>query len=306
MALSLYLTLRKSDRSLYALPKLAAVKAADISKIEIGTSKGVVVLVKKNDGWVVGDHQYRADANKAKGLADIISKLTLITLVSESKNYHRYGLDEDNKIVVKAWKGDKLCREFDLGKATSSSRHTFVKITGDHRVYHARQNFRRQFDLKLDDLRDKIVFTAEPEKITRITLAKGDVKAVFEKENVKRQIEGSKVDGQVASAPVEVVWKNTEGKVADTAKINRLLSTLQKLECKSYIEGKKKEDFKDPIYTITLEGADEHVLKIFEKLNKKGREYPAVSSKNDFPFMLPYWWVNRFTIDPDTLIEKDK
>ncbi|MCK5196539.1 MAG: hypothetical protein KAQ71_22190, partial [Desulfobulbaceae bacterium] len=66
VALSLYLMLRKTDRSLYELPKLAAVKAADISKIEIGTSKGILVLVKKADGWVVGDRQYRAAADKVR------------------------------------------------------------------------------------------------------------------------------------------------------------------------------------------------------------------------------------------------
>ena len=306
VALSLYLMLRKTDRSLYELPKLAAVKAADISKIEIGTSKGILVLVKKADGWVVGDRQYRAAADKVRSMTDILGKLTLTTLISESKNYQRYGLDEDQKIAVKAWTGDKLSREVDLGKATAPSRHTFVKIAGNHRVYHARQSFRKQFDLTLDDLRDKTVFTAETEKITRITLAKGDVSAVFEKETTKSQSGGNKKDGEEASAPETVVWKNAGGKVAKTNKIDKLLSSLKKLDCKSFIEGKEKADFKDPIYTITLEGTADHVLMIFEKLNKKDRMYPAVSSKNDFAFSLPNWWVKRFMIDPDSLIEKDK
>ena len=236
VALSLYLMLRRTDRSLYELPKLAAVKAADISKIEIGTSKGILVLVKKADGWVVGDHQYRAAADKVRSMTDILGKLTLTTLISESKNYQRYGLDKDKKIAVKAWTGEKLSREFDLGKATSPSRHTFVKIAGNHRVYHARQNFRRQFDLTLDDLRDKTVFTAETEKITRITLAKGDVTAVFEKETAKSQTGGNKTDGQEASAPETVVWENTAGKVANTGKIDKLLSSLKKLECESFVQ----------------------------------------------------------------------
>jgi ketosteroid isomerase-like protein len=306
VALSLYLMLRKTDRSLYELPKLAAVKAADISKIEIGTSNGILVLVKKADGWVVGDRQYRADADKVKGLTDILSKLTLTTLISESKNYQRYGLDEDKKIAVKAWTGDKLCREFDLGKATTSSSHTFVKIAGNHRVYHARQNFRKQFELTLDALRHKTVFTVEKEKITRITLAKGDVTAVFEKETAKSQTGGNKTDGKEVIAPETVIWKSAGGKVAKTNKIDQLLSSMQKLKCESFIEGKEKADFKDPIYTITLEDTAEHVLKIFEKQNKQDRQYPAVSSKSDFAFRLPHWWVKRFMIDPDSLIEKDK
>ena len=181
-----------------------------------------------------------------------------------------------------------------------------MKIAGNHRVYHARQSFRKQFDLTLDDLRDKTVFTAETEKITRITLAKGDVTAVFEKETTKSQSGGNKKDGEEASAPETVVWKNAAGKVANTGKIDKLLSSLKKLDCESFIEGKEKADFKDPIYTITLEGTVEHVLKIFEKINKSDRQHPAVSSKNDFAFRLPNWWVKRFMIDPDSLIEKDK
>ena len=56
-----------------------------------------------------------------------IENLTLTALVSESKNYNLYDLNEEKRINVKAWQGENLKRDVDLGKTASSFRHTFVK-----------------------------------------------------------------------------------------------------------------------------------------------------------------------------------
>ena len=64
----------------------------------------------------------------------------------------------------------------------------------------------------------------------------------------------------------------------------------------------KKEDFNSPIYTIRLIGLKEYSLSIFEKKDKNINQYPAVSSENDYPFMLPEYKANNIMLKPDEII----
>ena len=53
----------------------------------------------------------------------------------------------------------------------------------------------------------------------------------------------------------EVVWESSEGK-ADEAKLTQLLTSLSALKCEGYIYDRKRDDFKDPLYTIKLKGPE--------------------------------------------------
>ncbi|NIS75020.1 MAG: DUF4340 domain-containing protein, partial [Deltaproteobacteria bacterium] len=110
-----------------------------MSKIEISKPEGSIILSKRDNSWYIDPKGYSAESQKIKkDMLVTIEKLTLTALVSESKTYSRYHLGNDKKISVRAWAGNKLRREFEVGKAAPSLRHTFVKIAGDDRVYHAR------------------------------------------------------------------------------------------------------------------------------------------------------------------------
>jgi hypothetical protein len=102
----------------------------------------------------------------------VFETLTLTALVSESEDYIRYDLHAGKKITVKAWQEDSLMRNFDIGKAASSFRHTFVKLNDDSRVFHARDNFRGKFELSEDNLRDKSVLSFKITDIQEIQIDK--------------------------------------------------------------------------------------------------------------------------------------
>jgi hypothetical protein len=157
VVLSLYLIFNKSDRSLYDLPNLKPVPVSEISKVTLDSSEGLILLIQKAGEWVVNEEAYPGDKNNIKQLTGIVANLRLTTLISESKNYERYDLDPDHKIAIKAWTGDKLVREFDVGKVASGHRHTYVKLAGNHRVYHAEEMFRSRIEGKADKFRDKTV-----------------------------------------------------------------------------------------------------------------------------------------------------
>ncbi len=116
VALSVYLFLRNPDRTHYELPTLAEIVATDISKIEISKPDTSIVLNKKDNKWHIAPQGYPANTEKVKNMLDIIEKLTVTALVSESKSFSRYNLEDNKKIAVRAWKGDKLRREFEVAR----------------------------------------------------------------------------------------------------------------------------------------------------------------------------------------------
>ncbi len=306
LALSLYLILRNPNRTHYQLPEIPKLVGADVSKIEISKSDSSMVLHKKGDTWYIEPEGYPADSDRVKNMLDVIEKLTVTAMVSKSENYNRYNLGDKNKITVKAWKGDKLMQAFGIGKAASSYRHTFIKLADDERVYHARGNFRSKFDQTVDNLRDKTVLSFDKTEIQEIQITDGQKTMTLARAEVPVEVSTSQEPDakNPPSKKVETVWQTTEGKKADETKLNRLLTTLSRLKCEKYIDDRKKEDFTNPTFTLQLKGQQEYTLSVFAKSDKEAKNFPAVSSENDYPFLLPKWQADNLMKKPDDLLKK--
>ena len=308
VGLSLYLVLHKRDKSHYQLPELPKVVKKDISKVEISKNDKTIVLNKKDNVWHIMPQGYPADASQVESMLDVIEKLSLTALVSESKDYERYNLDKDNKVMVKVWSGDTLSREFDIGKAATTFQHTFVKLGNDDRVYQARGNFRSKFDLNVDNLRDKIVLAFDPKDIQEMRISKGEKSIVFSRQQTAHEITGSEEKKAQSSqdATEEVTWQSDDGERGDESQLNRVLTTLSQLRCEKYLDDRKKEDLADPIYVIDLKGIKEYSLSVFAKIDETSNNYPATSSDNDYPFLLPSWQAKDLMKNPEEFLEKTK
>jgi hypothetical protein len=236
-------------------------------------------------------------------MLDVIDNLTLDSLVSESKSYFRYDLNDEKKITVKTWVGDTLSRTFDVGKEAPSFQHTYIKLPDDPRVFLARQSFKRRFDQSVNDLRDKAVLSFDKTEIQEMTIHTGGKTLVLSKMEVPlEEAEKGKTDEPEKDAPqTETIWKTPSNEKKDRAKVEQILSDFDKLQCTEYINDKTKADFKDPMYTIQLKGTKDYVLSIFEKMESDADQYPAVSSENDYPFMLREWKVKEILKKPKEL-----
>jgi hypothetical protein len=289
IALALYLVLRNTDRIHYQLPDVPQVDGTQITKLEITRSGKLILLNKKDNNWFVGPDNYPADSNKVKSMLEIVEKLILTTLVSESKNYFRYDLSGDKKIVVKAWSGNRLDREFEIGKAATTFRHTHVKLSADPNVYQAQGEFRRRFDQSIDDLRDLTVLSFDQDDIREIRIIEEGktlivvIQKDFEESTGEKTDPNTKPD-QVTKA--KKIWETPDGKKVDMSELKRFLSTLSRLKCEKFIPKNKKTEFKDPIYEIQLKGIKHYSLSLFAKEGKDEKIYPAISSENDYPFYL--------------------
>ncbi len=289
IALAAYLSFRTTDRSQYSLPVLEPVSTEAVSKIGIKGTEGHVEIEKSDGKWFVLPDKYPVNTGKVKAILEVASQLKLTALVSESKNYDRYDLTDEKKTAVRVWAGDQVVLELDVGKTASSFRHTFVKIAGDHRVYHARENFRNTFEETVDSIRDKTVLGFEVKDVRKIVITKNGRPETFTRvETVAPAPDPTSEEAakEKPAAEKTPLWKRSNDDKIDIEKVNRFLSTLEGLECDRYIYGRKKADLKNPIFSVTLEGTRNHTLHLFEARDKAGENFPAVSSQNDYPFEL--------------------
>jgi hypothetical protein len=304
--LSAYLLMRSSDRTLYQLPQVAGLDQKQVTKIEISKEGNSIVLNKKDNKWHLDPPGYLVDANKVNDMLNVFETLTLTALISESKDYVRYDLHPEKKITVKAWQEDSLKRNFDIGKAASSFRHTFVKLNDDSRVFHARENFRDKFDLTEDSLRDKSVLSFKVTDIQEIQIARDQTSLKLTRTQIPVELaksEQEKSENSAAQA-VKPGWQSPDGKQGDAPGLNRLLTTLAGLSCDTYINDRNKDAFSDPIYTIKLKGLQDYQLDIFTKLKNDDKNYPATSSANDYPFFLADSKVQQIMINPEEMLKK--
>jgi hypothetical protein len=295
--------MRSSDRTFYELPKIAGLEQNKITKIEISKGGDAIVLNKKDNKWYLEPHGYLADVKKVKDMLNVLGAFILTTLVSESKDYVRYELNDVKRITVKAWQQETLKRNFDIGKPASSFRHTFVRIDGDSRVFHARDAFRGKFDLTADKLRDKNVLSFKPADIReiQITKEKTSLELVRSQVPVTPQQEKSENAPQVTA---KFEWQTSDGTKGNGTILSQLLTTLSNLNSISYINDRSKETFSAPIYAVTLKGDQDYQLDIFAKLQKDAENYPAVSSASDYPFFLSDNQVQQIMKDPEEMLKK--
>lgn len=300
LALAAYLYQRSTDRTHYSLPAVPALSAADISKIQLTRAAGSVVLVRKDGRWRIDPAGYPVDPTLAQEMLDTLSGLTLTALVSESKNFALYELDDAQKVNVKAWQSDQLVRDFDVGKAAPSFRHTFVRLAGDDRVFHGRDNFSFRFRTPIDGLRDKTVLAFNRQDIQeiRITPAEG---APF---SLLRGPASN--EGPPAGQPAAVVWQSDDGRPANTAAVESLLGELSRLQADAFIDGRDKAAFGRPLYSLTLKGPQEHSLALFAPAGADGKDHPAVSSGSDAPFSLSEDHARRLMKTPEELFKTEE
>ena len=292
ISLTIYLILHNRDRTHYDLPDIPEVSETEITKLKIGKSGNNVILNKKYSSWYIKPGEYLADKAKVKKMLDVIKELTLTDLVSESKNYIRYGLNDNKKITITAWSGNSLSIEFEIGKPATTSKHTYIMLADNPNVYHASGNFRAKFDQTSENLRDMIVLSLEQNDIREILIKKQNKQISISQKEV--------LSTDNTEKDINMIWYTKEKEKVDKNKLDRLFASLSLLRCEKYINDTKKEDFNAPVINLMLKGKKEYSISVFAKKDKDAKNYPAISSENNYPFLLSDYTVNNM----ETIIEE--
>ena len=289
VAVSLYLFSRNGDKTHYQLPEIPVINEKDITRIAISKADSDITLNKSDNKWFISPEGYPADTGKVESMLKVIEEFELVTLVSEKKSDHLFDLTDDKKSTIKVWVDDTIKLDFEMGRPAPSWNHTFVRMTGDVRVYHAKGNFKTTFDQTADKIRDKTALSFDQNEIEGMEIIKGKETLVLAKKTIAPEAtdqERDKDNAPAAPTVPEIVWENTDGTPADETEINGMLSTLSNLKCENYADDQEKENYTDPIYSVKLKGVKDYTLSIYKKLVEDGKIYPAISSENDYPFLI--------------------
>ena len=305
-----YLVSRNQDTKLYDLPQIESVQAKEITSIELTMGKEDIRFNKEGSDWKISPENYAADPQKVKDILAVVEDLTLTELISESKNFQRYDLDEKDGIDVKCWVKDDLRFDLRIGKPAGSNNHTFVKLPSDDAVYHAKGNFRKKFAMEKGEFREKTVLVFDKETIGTVEIAAGETvetykrieTAVSSAESAEPEETETPTDQEAGQQPT---WMDSKGEEADIDTIKNVISSLSNLKCERFLEGKSKEDLSDPVYTITLTGVKEYTLSLYAEMEEDGESFfPGVSSENAYPFLLTQWQSENIMKMPDDLKKK--
>ena len=313
IALVLYLTLRKTDRTYYELPEFKEFASEQISKIELASSDSKLEFIKKDDTWVVGTKDYPADETKVEDVLSTLQDLKVTELVSESASYVRYDISDDRKITVKAWAGNQLEREVDVGKVADTYGHTFIKLPEDKSVYLAEGNSRRTVEVSLDDVRDKQVLIFDENDMAEILIQSGQQTLALSKKEITEESSDSAAQGagtgeeEETKIEIKTVWETPDGEAVEKDAVDRLLSALSDLKCAGYLENSMKAELKNPTHSVTLKGeGNEYTISLFEKRQEEDSEIPGLSSMNDSPFHLQTWKANEITDSVQDLLPESE
>ena len=283
-ALAGYLFFKKTNRLHYTLPVSPIIAKNDIVKLVLHKGEKQTILTKKDGAWFVTPGNYPADAEKIDKIIGDINGFSINTLASESGDYLRYDLTEDKRIGVKVFGEKGPLFSFAVGKRATTFKHTFVMIEGDKRVFQTQGNFRSDFEQGPQDLRDKNVLPFVKDGVV-VSLEITEGSKIL---SLKKKVEGKGAEQKTADEPATTTagWIDRSGREIPEAAMNELFSQLSGLQCDSYLDGKKKEDFKDPTLSIALHGERSGTLSIFEKNDQKANGTPAISSASSSPFIL--------------------
>lgn len=285
--LSAYLALRSRDRTHYSLPELSELSREEITKIEIARPEGSIFLQKEGDTWNIIPQKWPVEDYIVSNMLEAMEELIVTTLVSESKNYERYGLSDSEKLIVRAWAGESLKREFEIGKKAPAVQHTFIKLPDNHRVYHAQNEFRWKFDQTIEKLRAKTILAFEKEEVKEISITKNNKSYLFIPEKISKEKDPEKNNTKSEGSPEEkTVWVDSEGEQWDKEKAEDLLYALSELNCEKFIDEGQKKDLKNPICDVLIKGKQEYRLSIFTPVEDGGKGYPGVSSESPYTFIL--------------------
>lgn len=277
-----YLVLKSTDRIHYAVPDLKKVDMKEISKVEIIRNNVTTVLSRKGDTWYIIPQAWRVDPQKIVDMLNAIGDLKVTDLVSETKAYDRYQLDAKNKVIIKAFSGNSLRREFVVGKPAPTNRHTFIMLPDDEKIYLAGGDFRRTFDTPAAELRDMLVLSLTPSEITEIRMERLSRVLTLTRQGASPVKATNPPPAKDTSK--EVIWKNEKGEQIDKNKVETLLADLSKIYCEGYLNEMTKGSLTEPLFTIRLRGIKGSSLTIY---GKTGEKIPAASTGSESLFVLP-------------------
>ncbi len=244
-------------------PDIPVVDAA-VDGMTIVNGDETIKLTKSGDSWIAGDEQYPGDSEKIDGLVKKITGITALEKVSSSGFFRPYQLEEQEAVQVSILEKGSSVRTVLIGKASPTGRQSYLRFPDSDEVLLVSGNLRRDFELSLDDLRNKLIFAVDPASISRVELSGPD----GDPEGIIRSEEG---------------WTTDDGEMLDQEKVSTFVRNFERFTAVSYPEASL--DTGELLKHIRLE-TDKGEISV-EIILENEQGYLARSSASPYIFQIP-------------------
>ena len=177
---------------------LVSIDTATVSRIEITSAKGMIILDKENENWMTssGDNEKKAKESTVKSMLATLNTIKPDRLVARKEaKWKNYQVDSSGT-RVKVLNGDKVLADIVLGRfgvAGQRSFHTFVRLFDEENVYAANDFMKMSILEEAKDYRDNTVLTLDDDSLTSIQFNYPDSAFLLVK-NAKWVIDDDEVD----------------------------------------------------------------------------------------------------------------
>ncbi len=309
------------------------------SRLEIQSSGLFIQLAQVEGEWIIRQPiMARADGGKVSRLLDSLYSMQASSFVwdpiikqqtdlEEAVDMKKdtavasevYGLSEENASArITVWvNGDEVGKELILGAEVKGQKDkVYAKLRDKESVYSVEKKIRDTFNVTLDDLRDRAIYSHKPEDLMRVCFEKGDEKLVLRREAK-----------QLWMLVDPVKWR------ADNAVVKQVLQQVLSLVVQSYIdvdatnlieyglapcsfsialsdESESETDIKEP-GDIKPVAEDEDVSKKSRLLvgtpSKDGKSIYVMFEGSSEVMMIPSYAMANLALDPiDPLVYMDR
>ena len=216
-----------TEASANVAPKILAVKETDISKFDLKKNGTEQVAGERNSAgqWhITAPTALPADQSAVSSLLGTFSSLNSERLVEEKAgNLAPYGLDAPKLEVDLTEKGNKT-QKLLLGDATPAGSGMYAKLDGDPRIFTIPSFDKTSIDKSANDLRDKRLLTANPDKISQVELTAKKQEMAFGRNKDEWQIVKPRPLRADGAAVDELVRALTDAKMELPASDNGIVN----------------------------------------------------------------------------------
>lgn len=197
----------------------------EIEFIRIETGDGTVDVVRTGDEWVIEKpKRYRPDRQALSKMFDALSQGRLIKVVGSAGERKTFGLDRPYIIVSLGFSGKTDVLEIADKSPTAKGYYAYNRRFG--KVFLVNEEFVRDFNLDLYDLREKRLFPLDRDAITRVRVKRAR-DTIDVAKDVDAWIMKSPVAGQASPEDVErlvqtIAVQRAAGFVDWTPELSRL------------------------------------------------------------------------------------
>lgn len=268
-------------------PKIALSEDKIVSVTIRQTDKSEPIRFEKvPDGWDIHhkagetDLTFKADSNKIDPLLKTICELKIFTNISKKSDEHAvYSVDNASGIEVLVKDEESKETKFIIGKVFENRRSTAFRFADNDVTYKVSGAHRDAFNKKLEDWREKKLFSIKQEDISGFAIAGAEIKkgqVEFLSEEIKKDEPVADTAETTTTPPpepkTEIKWKNVKSnQFVKKNDIDSFIKTVVDLRCDKFIDNPSdKYKVDKPLLTITLTSFSESKVLYIDRMEKEG------------------------------------